>query len=247
MEVNHLDGLEYVRIPASVFQMGRVPSDTCHDDEKPRHDVGISKDFWIGRTEVTVGAYQKFATATSREMPPAPDFNQNWQFKEHPVNGVTWGEADAYCRWADGRLPTEAEWEYAARGGEEGRKYPWGNEISHDEANYAADEYYFGLAEGKDAWEFTSPVGSFSGSGFGLHDMAGNVWEWVADWYDEDYYKNSPNADPRGPASGRRRVLRGGSWYTDFPENLRTSYRLTYRPEYRYSYIGFRCAREVSP
>ena len=250
VEVNHLDGLEYVRIPAGVFQMGCVPSDTCDDDEKPRHDVGINKDFWIGRTEVTVGAYQKFATATSREMPPAPDFNQNWQFKEHPVNRVTWDEADAYCGWADGRLPTEAEWEYAARGGEEGRKYPWGNEISHDQANYGADECCSGLAEGKDAWEFASPVGSFSGNGFGLHDMVGNVWEWVADWYDGDYYStlrsDKPAVGPKGPEEPTvRRVLRGGSWF-DNPVYLRSSGRVWLEPQYRRGNIGFRCAQEVS-
>ena len=233
IQVNRLDGLEYVRIPADVFQMGCVPSDTCGDDEKPRHDVGITKDFWIGRTEVTVGAYQKFATATSREMPPAPDFNQNWQFKDHPVNRVTWDEADAYCGWADGRLPTQAEWEYAARGGEKGLKYPWGDEISDKHANYGQNV------------GGTSAVGSYLANGFGLYDMAGNVWEWVADRYDEDYYKNSPNADPQGPASGRRRVLRGGSWLSR-PEYLRSSYRGGYQPESRDGYIGFRCTREVS-
>ena len=136
-EVNPLDGLEYVRIPAGVFQMGCVPSDSdCDDEEHPRHRVQITRDFWIGRTEVTVGAYEKFAAFHRLEMPLAPDFNQNWQFKEHPISRVTWDEADAYCTWTWGRLPTEAEWEYAARGGEEGLKYPSGQDIGKKDANY---------------------------------------------------------------------------------------------------------------
>ena len=233
VEVNPTDGLEYVRIPAGVFEMGCVPSDdTCSGNENPRHTVQITKDFWIGRTEVTVGAYEGFAKATSREMPEAPDFNSSWGNKNHPINRVTWDEAKAYCSWIGGRLPTEAEWEYAARGGEEGLKYPRGDEISYKGANYGANV------------RGTSAVDSYPANGFGLRDMAGNVWEWVGDWYEEDYYKNSPTADPQGPASGAGRVLRGGSWNGD-PQVLRASVRNGYQPGFRGNLIGFRCVREV--
>ena len=227
------DGLEYIKIPAGVFEMGCVPSDdNCADDEKPRHTVQITKDFWIGHTEVTVGAYEEFAKATSREMPEAPDINSSWGNKNHPINRVTWDEAKAYCSWIGGRLPTEAEWEYAARGGQEGLKYPWGDEISDKDANYG------GNVGG------TSAADRYPANGFGLRDMAGNVWEWVGDRYDEDYYKNSPAAAPQGPASGDGRVLRGGSW-DGYPQLLRASFRVRYRPVGRNYGLGFRCVREV--
>ncbi len=179
-------------------------------------------------------------------MPPAPSFNPDWTEPDHPIVNVTWEDAKTYCEWAGGRLPTEAEWEYAARGGQQGLKYPWGNEVSHEQANYGADKCCSGLAAGRDQWEYTSPVGSFPESEFGLYDMAGNVSEWLADWYDEDYYKNAPIVDPQGPASGELRVLRGGSWVNN-PEVLRTSNRFRDQPDLRVSNVGFRCAREVSP
>ena len=206
IEVKPIDELEeYVRIPAEEFEIGCVANDdNCDGDEKPRHAVQITKDFWIGRTEVTVGAYEEFAKATRREMPEAPDFNSSWRDKNHPINYVTWHEAEAYCTWIGGRLPTEPEWEYAARGGEEGLKYPRGGEISDKDANYG----------GAGGFPGTFPVDRYLANGFGLYDMAGNVWEWVADWYDKDYYKNSSAADPKGPPSGNLRVLRGGAWST---------------------------------
>lgn len=230
---NERDGLEYVLIPAGDFQMGCVPSDdSCGGDENPRHAVQITKDFWIGRTEVTVGAYEEFAEATSREMPEAPDFNSSWGKKTHPINRVTWDEAKAYCSWTGGRLPTEAEWEYAARGGEEGLKYPRGGKISGKDANYVSNV------------GGTSAADRYPANGFGLRDMAGNVLEWVGDWYDEDYYKYSPAADPQGPASGDLQVLRGGAWGFG-PQCLRASNRGWGRPDVRYDGFGFRCAQEV--
>jgi len=231
----------YAYIPAGTFQMGCVPGDgQCHGDESPRHAVTLSKGFWMKTTEVTVGEYRVFAQATGRGMPPSPGFSQS---DDHPVVNVSWNDADAYCRWAGGRLPSEAEWEYAARGGREGEIYPWGNGITHENANYGKDECCGGLAQGRDRWVYTSPVGSFDPNGFGLYDMAGNVWEWCADWYDESYYASSPSTDPRGPSSGGFRVLRGGSWDRN-PWRVRVSYRNGVGPSGRDGSLGFRCLRD---
>ena len=233
IEVNAIDGLEYVWIPPGTFMMGCVPGDTaCHADEKPRHRVTISSGFWMSRWEVTVEAYKKFASATERSMPPAPSFNESWEEKKHPINRVTWSDAETYCKWAGGRLPTEAEWEYAARGGREGLKYPIGNELTPQGARFRANG--------------TAPVGQYPANGYGLHDMSGNVREWVGDWYAGEYYQNSPSADPPGPASGQPRVVRGGAWYFG-PRLLRASFRFRYLPDNWSDSIGFRCAREVSP
>src|SRR5262245_33744828 len=181
--------------------MGSEPGDGCKENEAPKHQVTLSKGFWLGRTEVTVGAYKRFVSATGHSMPSetgfknermlVPNFNPGWQCDNHPIVNVTWHDAKAYCEWSGGRLPTEAEWEYAARGGKEGTKFPWGNRLTHDEANYGKDDESGGHAEGRDQWRYTAPVASFLPNGFGLYDMAGNVHEWIADWYDERYYAES--------------------------------------------------------
>ncbi|HUG82603.1 MAG TPA: formylglycine-generating enzyme family protein, partial [Bryobacterales bacterium] len=224
---------DYVLIPAGRFKMGAVPGDEqAADNEKPQHEVQITKAFYLKKTPVTVGEYKRFAEETGREMPKAPEFNQGWEKEDHPIVEVAWEDARTYCEWAGRRLPTEAEWEYAARGGQEGLKYPNGDELTKQDAHFQD--------------KGTAPMGQYPANGYDLHDMAGNAWEWVADWYGEDYYKNSPDTDPKGPDSGEYRVLRGGSWRYS-PGLLRASFRFRIHPVSRLYDIGFRCAREVVP
>jgi formylglycine-generating enzyme required for sulfatase activity len=239
-QTNPKDGLPYVWIEPGEFQMGATPGDIDADtDEKPRHRVRITKGFWLGESPVTVAAYKRYAGDRPQlKMPPAPDFNPDWSKPDHPIVRVTWDEAQAFCAWAGGAgggLPTEAQWEFAARGGKDGLKYPWGNRITPENANYRGSE-----------WNGTSPVRHYPANAWGLYDMAGSVWEWTADWYDKDYYGTLPQDkaadDPRGPQSGTMRVLRGGS-FGFVTWVLRAGYRGRYAPGYWDSYIGFRCVR----
>jgi len=149
-------------------------------------------------------------------------------YENHPVVCVYWHGANEYAKWVGGRLPTEAEWERAARGGKAGRKYPNGNTISHDNANYKG-------TGGKDKWEQTAPVKSFTSNDYGLYDMAGNVYEWCSDYWDEDYYAKSPKDNPTGPSSGGAHVVRGGYFYSDV-----NYIRCGFRTSYYFAYVGFR-------
>lgn len=229
-------GLQMVFLPPATFQRGCVLGDaSCFADEQPRHAVTLTQGFFVHLTEVTVAAYRAFAAATGKKMVDVP----SWADDTHPVVNVTWEDAQAYCRWIGGRLPTEAEWEYAARGGVAGRRYPWGDSIDHDHANFDG-------VGGRDTFPKSAPVGSFPAHGFGLHDTAGNVWEWCADWYAERAYSGEPVSDPSGPAEGVRRVVRGGSWTSD-PGRLRTSYRFSLEPATESLTVGFRCVRPVTP
>ncbi len=230
-------GAEFKFLPPGAFQAGCVPQDgECAADEKPRHPVTIGSGFWMATNLATVAQYREFATSTGRAMPPAPAFPQA---ETHPVVNVTWDDAVSFCTWAGGRLPTEAEWEYAARGGRDGQTYPWGASISHGNANYS------GTGE-RDLWEYSSPAGSFEANGFGLFDMAGNASEWCADRYDPGYWDRSPSTDPKGPAAGSQRALRGGSWLYS-SGRLRISARDRLEPESHSEDVGFRCARDVPP
>jgi len=211
--------------------MGCAASDReCDDDEKPRHRVTLTKGFWMAQTEVTVAAYQKFGQTTGRGIPWAPWFNQGWQKGNHPIVNVSWDDAVAYCRWARGRLPTEAEWEYAARAAvaDLGRleDIAWFADNSENQTHTVAQK---------------RPNNAFQ-----LYDMLGNVSEWCADWYQEDYYKRSPSTDPSGPSGGAGRVLRGGSWGKR-PVDLRVAARGRVEPADGVYDIGFRCVREVLP
>ena len=227
---NPVDGLRYVWIPPGPFDMGCDTSDRlCDSDEKPHRRVTLSRGVWIGQTEVTVRAYQRFAEARQLSMPPAPGFNPNWQKTDHPIVNVSWDDATAYCQWAGGRLPTEAEWERAARGdGETAAKL---EEVAWFDGN---------------AGRQTHPVGQKRANRYGLYDMLGNVWEWCGDRYRQDYYRVAPFADPKGPASGELRSLRGGSWYIN-PASVRVTYRNWLLHDLRNFNIGFRCVREAAP
>jgi formylglycine-generating enzyme required for sulfatase activity len=200
-----------------------------HERELPRHRVVLDA-FYIDKYEVTNALYGRFMQTTGR---PAPSLWNDAKFnaESQPVVGVSWHDADAYCKWAGKRLPAEAEWEKAARG-TDGRKYPWGDQWDASRANA---ENRLGK---------TAPVGSYPGgvSPYGAHDMAGNVWEWVADWFDKDYYKRSPEQNPTGSDSGSSRVLRGGSRYYNAVD-LRTAARNDNSPDNRCYGSGFRCAR----
>jgi formylglycine-generating enzyme required for sulfatase activity len=250
VRINKKDGQKYVWIPPGTFTMGCVPNDPdCHKMAQPAHRVTISAGFWMAQTETTAGAYRAFAEATHRDLPKAPNSNRNWALADHPVVNITWDDAVAYCSRAGGRLPTEAEWEYAARGGASDTIFTWGNQPSHDHANFGqgtngADEQ--GASEGKDQWIFTSPVASFPPNDFHLYDMTGNAAEWCADWFSPTYYANSPEKDPKGPATGTARLVRGGSWKSP-AKFLHLSFRGT-RPPQEWGYTsGFRCVLNTMP
>jgi hypothetical protein len=188
------NGAEMVLVPAGEFWMG---SDDGNDDEKPRHRVDLDA-YYIDRYEITNGLYQRFMEATNR---PGPRYwsDSHLNGASQPVVGVNWYDAEAYCRWVGKRLPTEAEWEKAARG-DDGRTYPWGEQWDSSRANSKESQR-----------NKAAPVGSYpSGvSPYGAYDMAGNVWEWVADWYAKDYYERSPPAEPAGPGD---RTVEGPPW-----------------------------------
>lgn len=246
---NASDGLDYVFLPAGTFTMGCVPRDAdCDRDEKPRQRVTLTKGFWLARTETTVAAYKRFVRATGRAMAAEPASNKGWSKGDHPIVNVSWFDADAFCQWSGGKLPTEAQWEYAARGGLDGDKFPWGDAASHQFANYGADQCCEAKVDGRDRWPETAPAGSFAPNGFGLFDMAGNVWEWVRDGYSEDPLGDgsTDSVDPTGVATSPARVLRGGAWDSN-PESLRVSNRLRREPGYWSANQGFRCSRDASP
>ena len=236
---------EMVAVPAGAFKMGcnEAVDNRCTKDEKPYHDVHLDA-FRIDKYEVTVAQY-KACVAADVCSAPQTGAGCNWDRsgrENHPVNCVDWDMANSFCEWAGKRLPTEAEWEKAARG-KDGRKYPWGNQE-------AGCRYAVMSSMGKDGCgkDRTWPVCSkkAGNSPYGACDMAGNVWEWVADWYRWDYYSKSPAKNPTGPSGGARHVQHGGAWLKSKPKDLRVSNRNELQPAMWGSVIGFRCAAGAS-
>jgi formylglycine-generating enzyme required for sulfatase activity len=304
-EIENLLGMKFVLVPSGEFMMGSDESPEALAsaypqygrerflalfDEAPVHKVRITRPFYLGQHEVTVGQFRRFVAASGYQPESEadgtggygynPDYDPaksergdafegrdpkySWRnpgFKQgddHPVVNITWNDAVAMSQWLtekEGRkyrLPTEAEWEYAARAGTRTRYYSGDDPLSLLKvANVFAAETKAGWPQwkdfalvGYDGYEFTAPVGSFAPNALGLYDMHGNAWEWVADWYDENYYANSPVNDPSGPATGRVRVRRGGSWHT-WSFYARSSYRNWNSSDTRYTLVGMRLLREM--
>jgi len=229
-----------VFVPAGEFIMGS-PEGEGDDDEHPQRTVYLDA-FYIGKYEVTNAEYKECVDAGACDPPSLNSSNTrdsyygNPEYDNYPVIYVSWYDAQAYCDWKGVRLPTEAEWEKAARG-TDGREYPWGNEAP-DETKLNYDQ---NIGD-------TTEVGSYpdGASPYGAMDMAGNVYEWVADWYDPDYYRKAPDRNPQGPDSGDSRVLRGGSWY-HYQYVARCAYRNGYGPVARLNHLGFRVVASPGP
>ena len=266
--VNPVDCQHYVWIPPGTYQMGCSSDDrACKEmepfiNENPSHSVTISIGFWMSQTEVTVGAYRKYAEATGNKslkelVLAAPEMYRDDGFPQsddHPVAFVAWEDAVQYCEWAGGRLPTEAEWEYAARAGSETAR----DSKLDDIAWYADNSGHSRLNSSElndrqirnqileDNRNDTHPVGKKAPNDFGLYDLLGNVSEYCNDWYDEKYYEVSVETDPVGPSNGEFRVIRGGN-YTSRPLAVRVSRRSYMLLKHRFKSIGFRCVLDTIP
>jgi formylglycine-generating enzyme required for sulfatase activity len=245
------DGMTFVYVPAGEFMMG---SDTDEPDEKPVHKITLAA-FWIDQTEVTIQMYRLCVESgvckepTSKKSYTHSSYYGNAEFDNYPVLYVDWNMAKAYCEWVDRRLPTEAEWEKAARG-ESAFVYPWGNAFDGTKVNFCDENCSFDWADksSDDHFADTAPVGSYpnGASPYGALDMAGNAWEWVADWYSDTYYAGSPSSNPLGPEEGQYRVLRGGAW-GHFADGVRSARRSWVDPTNADGNVGFRCAMSATP
>ena len=239
-----------VYVPAGDFLMGSIDGDKNADsDEKPQHTVYLDA-FWIDKYEVTNALYKKCVDAGKCSAPrhnasyTRSSYYGNAQYNNYPVISVTWDDAINYCAFSNNQLPTEAQWEKAARG-TDARIYPWGNAWDGTRANFCDKNCPFDWKDkdADDKYADTAPVGGYpnGASPSGALDMAGNVLEWVADWYDPSYYASTPRNNPKGPSSGQYRVVRGGSWIS-IMGSIRAAFRDLVIPDDRYSGdLGFRC------
>jgi iron(II)-dependent oxidoreductase len=235
-----------VHIPGGEFWMGRTHMWLIDElgmhlrprlDDQPAHLIHIDS-FFVDKYEVTNADYAKFTDATGHRKPFHWAGGKIPQAQERlPVYNVSWDDADAYCKFAGKRLPTEAEWERAARGGVEKTLYPWGNQLRNRQEPKRA---HYAFPNGPAA------VGSYPPNGFGVYDATGNVWEWVGDWYSHSYYSVTPETNPKGPESGEYRVIRGGAWADNDERILSLHYRNFTNPSHRTATVGFRCAQDRS-
>lgn len=226
--------IAWVSIPAGTFTMGSPTSEVDRGSDETQHQVTLSA-FKMSKYEVTFEQYDLFCEATGRSKPD----DGGWGRGNRPVINVSWDDATAFAEWMGCRLPTEAEWEYAARGGTT-TPFSTGNNLTTSQANYNGNYPYNNNAKGEYRQK-TLPVGSFAANAYGLFDMHGNVWEWCSDWYGD--YSTSAQTNPKGASSGSYRVSRGGGWYY-YASYCRTAFRNRTAPDYRLIFIGFRL---VSP
>ena len=221
-----------VLIPGGDYIMGKNSGNPT--DWQPEHRVSVNS-FYMDQYEVTNRKYYEFCMSTDN---PLPEFWGSSQFRcspdypDYPVVGVSYSDAEKYARWAGKRLPTEAEWEYASRGGLQNKNFPWGDQIDSTRANYGKK------------YGSTLRVGTFEPNSYGLYDISGNVWEWTSDFYGESYYTESPDKNPIGPGHGRFKVIRGGSWHSG-GMCQQTYYRNGLPVSWVDFAVGFRCVRDI--
>ena len=221
-----------ILIPAGEFNMGKNTSNPT--DWQPEHKVVIDS-FYLDAYEVTNQQYAEFCRATNHALPEfwgMKEFKCSPEFPDHPVVGISWFDAESYAKWAGKRLPTEAEWEYACRGGLVDQNFHTGNQLDSTKANFAKK------------YKGTLRVGTFAPNAFGLYDMPGNVWEWTADNYADDYYQGSEPSNPKGPKNGRFKVIRGGSWHSG-AMCVQNYFRNGLSPSWIDFGVGFRCAKSL--
>lgn len=221
-----------ILIPAGEFIMGK--NSDSPSDWKPEHKV-VLKSFYMDAKEVTNKQYYDYCIATRNPLPQfwgMKEFRSGEDFPDYPVVGVSYFDAVKYASWAGKRLPSEAEWEYASRGGLAGKNFPFGDRVDSTKVNYGSK--YKGILK----------VGSLPPNGFGLFDITGNVWEWTTDFYSDDYYGVSPTENPKGPVSGRFKVIRGGSWHSG-AMCVQTYFRNGLSPSWVDFGVGFRCVKDV--